>query len=170
MKKQEQVGLNYSEVLRVIPNLEPSELTELARFIRFWEKINKTETCWLWTASTRGSGYGCFRFNGRTESANRVSWIIHNGEIPDGLLVLHKCDVPSCVNPDHLYLGDFSQNMKDAWERGHRLPPTPKLSFDIPCPKGHTNRFTRNKQGKRKCLECHRIAAIERRKIERRQV
>jgi hypothetical protein len=84
---------------------------------RFWEKVNKSGNCWEWTAATfTQMGYGEFWLNGN-KYAHRVSWQIHNGEIPEGELVLHHCDNPVCVNPSHLYLGDASDNMQDMAKR-----------------------------------------------------
>ncbi len=80
---------------------------------RFWAKVNKTDGCWLWIACKATCGYGRFNFRGRINNAHRVSWIITNGEIPNGLWVLHKCDVRLCVNPNHLYLGTAKDNAHD---------------------------------------------------------
>jgi hypothetical protein len=88
--------------------------------IRWAEKVEKSDDgCWLWTASTVGHmGYGHIWTGSTNETAHRVAWRLYYGSIPDGALVLHKCDVPACVNPEHLYLGDHSQNMRDKKERG----------------------------------------------------
>ncbi len=81
---------------------------------RFWDKVNKTDGCWLWTASRRGRmGYGTIRWSGRQQLTHRISWKIHNGEIPDEMNVLHTCNNPICVNPDHLYIGTQVDNMID---------------------------------------------------------
>ncbi len=85
---------------------------------KFWDKIEKTESCWLWKGSKDGCGYGNFIFHGKCTHANRVSWKLFRGEIPKGLYVCHTCDNPSCVNPDHLFLGTQKQNMIDCSKKG----------------------------------------------------
>jgi hypothetical protein len=81
--------------------------------------------CWEWQASTDGR-YGDVFWEGRTQKAHRVSWMLHRGPIPDGLLVLHGCDNPPCVNPNHLFLGTQSVNIRDCTRKGrngaHRHP------------------------------------------------
>lgn len=86
----------------------------------FWKKVIKTESCWLWSASTKG-GYGCFGVDGKTLSSHRISWEIVNGKIPDGMDCLHKCDVPSCVNPSHLFIGTHKDNMDDMSIKGRKF-------------------------------------------------
>jgi hypothetical protein len=86
--------------------------------------------CWLWTGHVQDNGYGGITFNRKPTRTHRVSWILHNGPIPDGLCVLHKCDVRHCCNPDHLYLGTYADNNKDAWER-LRQPTRTKLKLDV---------------------------------------
>lgn len=79
--------------------------------------------CWLWTGTIDAYGYGSM-FLARTgnirtiQKAHRLSWELHYGPIPDGLCVLHKCDVRSCVNPQHLFLGTPSQNVEDCISKG----------------------------------------------------
>ncbi len=85
------------------------------RFNDKWEPITEVG-CWLWSA-TPTSLYGSFWLNGKNEHAHRASWMLHNGDIPCGSWVLHRCDVAGCVNPDHLYLGDHAQNTLDAVKR-----------------------------------------------------
>ena len=83
--------------------------------------FDKSEGCWLWKGSNKGKKmpYGTIRFRGsRMIMAHRASWTIYIGEIPKGLLVLHKCDVPSCVNPDHLFLGTHIDNERDKLAKG----------------------------------------------------
>lgn len=77
--------------------------------------------CWLWTASVIRTGYGRILGSGRQlELAHRLAWMLYRGPIPDDLNVLHKCDVPGCVNPDHLYLGTPKQNAVDRVIRGRQ--------------------------------------------------
>ena len=92
---------------------------------RFWNKVRKTSTCWIWTASKRDKGYGAFSYtkDGKMvqDRAHRYSWEIHRRSIPEGLCVLHNCpggDNPSCVNPAHLFLGTKGQNNEDMVRKG----------------------------------------------------
>lgn len=80
---------------------------------RFWAKVKKTGTCWLWTGHVSKSGYGRFRVKGYAESAHRVSYEISIGAIPEGLDVDHVCRQKSCVNPDHLRAATRKQNMEN---------------------------------------------------------
>ena len=72
---------------------------------RFETKYTRADTCFLWTAGKFRFGYGCFRINGKSKPAHRMAWELYRGPLPDGSTVLHTCNVPACVNPDHLYLG-----------------------------------------------------------------
>lgn len=76
--------------------------------------------CWLWENKLDHKGYGRFKINGKGDRAHRVSWILHRGDIPLGMFVLHKCDVPCCVNPDHLFLGNHIVNMADMVQKGRQ--------------------------------------------------
>jgi hypothetical protein len=93
---------------------------------RFWPKVEKTSGCWIWKASRDKYGYGQFTFRGECESAHRVAWILCNGPIPEGLGVLHKCDNPPCVNPDHLWVGTQRDNNRDMYLKG-RNKSTPQI-------------------------------------------
>lgn len=90
---------------------------------RFWSKVNKTEECWLWTASVNPAGYGQINL-GRNmmRQVHRVAWELSNGPIPEGMFVCHRCDVPRCVRPEHLFLGTQADNMRDASQKGRMHP------------------------------------------------
>lgn len=87
---------------------------------RFWEKVVKADGCWSWTGAT-AYGYGRIGAGGTYGSAlmaHRVSWELHNGPIPEGMNVLHRCDNPPCTNPDHLFLGSHADNVADKVAKG----------------------------------------------------
>jgi len=76
--------------------------------------------CIEWTGSKRG-GYGTMRHEGKTKQVTRILWEKHKGKIPDGYYVCHKCDNPSCINLEHLFLGTNSDNIKDSFRKGRSL-------------------------------------------------
>jgi hypothetical protein len=82
---------------------------------RFWPKVNKTDTCWLWTASRMGlrRNYGAFSWNGRTSGAHRFAYLTFVGPIPDGYDIDHTCHVEHCVRPDHLHAVTKQQNQQN---------------------------------------------------------
>lgn len=90
---------------------------------KFWPFVLKTDGCWLWTAPLVG-GYGRAFLKGKAIKAHRLSYLIHNGEIPKGLLILHNCDNTACVRPDHLYAGTVQNNTDDRESRGRSNIPS----------------------------------------------
>jgi hypothetical protein len=88
---------------------------------RFWEKVDKTENCWNWVASCLKFGHGHFRVGKRVILAHRYSYELHIGPIPKDMCVLHKCDNPKCVNPDHLFLGTRINNIEDMDVKNRRI-------------------------------------------------
>lgn len=106
--------------------------------LRFWAKVDKRgpDECWLWTAGTTSAGYGKIKLEKMRvdQAAHVMSYELANGDIPDDLWVLHTCDTPACVNPNHLYAGTSKDNVRDMHERkrwgrhdpdanrGHRNP------------------------------------------------
>jgi hypothetical protein len=86
---------------------------------RFWAKVDKSGECWLSTGARRGDGYGAFQVESKRQiGAHRFSYILHHGDIAEGTIVMHSCDVPICVNPAHLSLGTPSENTRDAVRKG----------------------------------------------------
>ena len=93
---------------------------------RFMSKINiETSTgCWIWSGATESRfGYGKFRLNGRSINSHRAAWELFVGAIPNGMFVCHKCDVPACVNPSHLFIGSSDDNNKDRAAKGRTVSP-----------------------------------------------
>jgi len=80
--------------------------------------VQKTSTCWLWTGALFDDGYGAFQVIGRARRAHRFAYLHFVGEILDGMLVLHRCDTPRCVRPDHLWVGTSADNMRDMAAKG----------------------------------------------------
>jgi len=97
---------------------------------RFWKHVSVAgpDECWLWTAHVNKGGYGVFWVGSLATDriAHRLSWQMKNGEIPDGKVICHKCDVPACVNPDHLFVGTHRDNVEDKIKKGR-------------CPKGESH-------------------------------
>lgn len=80
---------------------------------RFWRNVEKSDGCWLWTGYSGKDGYGYLRVGTKQTGAHRYSYELHNGPIPEGLWVLHRCDNPPCVRPDHLWAGLANENTAD---------------------------------------------------------
>jgi hypothetical protein len=98
-----------------------------SRAERFWSFVDKRPDggCWLWTGAVSWDGYGAFRGPNGTIRAHRFAWTLTNGQIPNGLLLRHACDVPKCVNPDHLSTGTAKDNHEDWVARGRKSRPQP---------------------------------------------
>ena len=129
-------------------------------FCRFANSYEiKEDGCWNWERSIRSKlPYGSIRLNGKHLVAHRYSWELSNGKIPYGIYVLHKCDNPSCVNPDHLFLGTQGDNNRDCIEKNRNFN-----KLKTRCINGHefnkkNTHFYLKKDGKtqRKCRACSR--------------
>ena len=116
---------------------------------RFNEKlVKRLNGCWEWTAGLNYDGYGCFCYNGNSRPAHRFSYTLHVGIIPEEIMVLHKCNNRKCVNPEHLYLGNNSNNMMDCVASGNFHSPFSIVGEDHPG----TTKLTNNDVISIKCL------------------
>ena len=91
-----------------------------SRFNAKWEAVTESG-CWLWTAQVNAKGYGKLRNDDGTTMAHRISYQLHTGDIPKDMMVLHDCDNPTCVNPEHLHLGTNADNIIEMYQR-NRFP------------------------------------------------
>jgi hypothetical protein len=101
--------------------IETGMETSLVRFMRHVARDPAADGCWIWTGATSGSSYGAAKMGGKQWQAHRLSYTLHRGEIPAGLLVCHRCDVRTCVNPEHLFLGTHRDNMIDKVRKGRHV-------------------------------------------------
>ena len=102
----------------------------MSDYKRFMKKVQKTASCWLWTANKNNHGDGMFSWMGSKHAAHRMSWRFHVGDIPEKAQVLHRCDNPACVNPDHLVLGSAKDNMVDKELKGRGNHPNALVLSD----------------------------------------
>ncbi len=100
--------------------------------LRFWKKVDTNgptqshmaSPCWVWVRGKCTTGYGVFRLNGKTIRSHRVAWTIAQGPIPRELFICHHCDNTACCRPDHLFLGNNTDNMRDKTAKGRNNSPT----------------------------------------------
>lgn len=120
----------------------------------FWNRISPEPNsgCWIWTGATIPQGYGCLRRFKKTLKAHRVSFELFKGKISSGLHVCHRCDNPSCVNPEHLFLGTNVDNMNDKKAKGRHYN-----TLKTHCKRGHLLSADNLVSGVgRICKTCHR--------------
>jgi hypothetical protein len=126
--------------------------------LRFWSKVDKAQTCWLWMAARTEDGYGWFSADGKPQLAHR--WIIGHQRgwpLSPSEWALHHCDTPPCVNPLHLYVGTVVENARDTADRGRGRN---QWSQATHCIHGHefsdANTYV-TLEGHRQCRECHKM-------------
>lgn len=90
--------------------------TDKERFNSSYEIVTESG-CWIWMRSIDKDGYGIHYFNNKKESAHRKSYKLFKNEIPEKMLICHRCDNPSCVNPSHLFIGTAKDNAQDALKK-----------------------------------------------------
>lgn len=124
--------------------------------VRFFDKVEKTSTCWLWQAGLNADGYGQFSLDGVPRLAHKVAYMWENGEVPEGLQLDHLCRVRRCVRPIHLEAVTQMVNLQRGIGNGFKEKTR--------CPKNHEyteiNTYT-YPNGRRDCRECHRQANRE---------
>jgi len=95
---------------------------------RFWKNVEKSAGCWLWHGNRDDNGYGRFGIEGQIVLAHRFSWLLATGRLSDDICILHKCDNPPCVCPDHLFEGDRGDNARDMAAKGRQWLQRRKVS------------------------------------------
>lgn len=104
---------------------------------RFWKRVKKTRYCWIWIGAKNNKGYGQIMVNKRLIAAHRYSYFLQKGSIPKDNHILHKCDNPSCVNPQHLWVGTNNDNVQDRVNKGREADrkgeknPNAKITYEI---------------------------------------
>lgn len=118
---------------------------------RFWNKVHRTDKCWIFLGAKDKAGYGRININKINRTAHRVSYELVFGKIKGNkMVVCHKCDNPPCVNPDHLFLGTYKDNTQDMIIKGRKCNLTSDNvnSRKTKCPKKHS--YTKENTGYKK--------------------
>ena len=123
-----------------------------------WGRVNKTDSCWIWTGAATRGGYGCFTLGNKPYLAHRWSYVQTHGEIPEGKEIDHMCGVTRCMNPDHLEAVTHQENLM----RGQTTCAAHAVKTE--CPSGHpysgSNLYLW--KGIRQCRTCRKIRAATR--------
>lgn len=131
---------------------------------RFWSKVSlphgtTIEDCWEWSGNRSSKGYGILQIDSKRKRATHVAWSLYRGEIPQGMWLLHRCDCPSCVNPNHLFIGNNDDNVRDRVAKGRTIN---QNMLKTHCKNGHPftgqNLFLTSRRGgkfDRNCRICY---------------
>jgi hypothetical protein len=116
--------------------------------------------CWNWNGTKNTKKYGQLMINRKRHMAHRISWSLKNGEIPTGMVICHKCDNTSCINPDHLFLGTQKDNIQDASRKGRM-----HKSTNLYCKNGHLynekNTYYCHDNKHKRCRVCAKESRIK---------
>lgn len=118
----------------------------------FWNKVRKTDYCWLWQAAQNTMGYGCFATGRTSDLSHRLAYKDAHGPIPEGMTIDHLCRTRNCVNPDHLQVVTYEENNR-------RKKVVGGLDIGDECVNGHVltpELLYRHPRGHSECLECRR--------------
>lgn len=139
---------------------------EAVRGEKFWARVAKSDGCWEWQGRRHGRGYGV---TGHGIFTHRLSWEVHNGPIPDGLYVLHRCDNRICVRPDHLFLGTALDNARDAMAKDRHCSGVRHANGrKTHCKNGHAfdeSNTRPRRNGHRDCRACSADRGVRRRRV-----
>lgn len=136
---------------RTIPEITPAIVDRFNSFVRATEN-----GCHLWTGTKNAKGYGHFGIGAEVHRAHRIAYVIGHGVRPERELVCHACDNPSCVNPDHLWLGSPKDNVRDMILKGRRRATLGEPGFCQKCGHVRIDDYVDGRGGRR-CRNCIKI-------------